>query len=72
MSDINKQLDSTKDKVSGKAKEIEGNLTGDKTRETEGKTQSLIGKAKDKLADTEDTIKGAIDEAKTKLKKNDN
>ncbi|NRN94159.1 CsbD family protein [Lactobacillus helveticus] len=36
-----------KDKVSGKAKEVEGKATGDKTREAQGKAEGLVGKAKD-------------------------
>ncbi|MGJ3989627.1 CsbD family protein [Lactiplantibacillus plantarum] len=69
MSDVNKKFDSKKDQLSGKAKEVEGKVTGDRAREAQGKTQSLMGKAKDKLADAEETVKGVVDEAKDKMKK---
>ena len=35
------------DKVSGKAKEVEGKLTGDEEREAQGKTEQAKGDAKD-------------------------
>lgn len=38
-----------KDKVVGKAKEVEGKITGDKLREFEGKTQVTKGKVKAKI-----------------------
>lgn len=38
---------SLKDKLCGKAKEVEGKLTGDKAREVQGKAQEVLGKAKD-------------------------
>lgn len=37
-----------KDKIIGKAKEVEGKLTGDKSREVEGKAQQVKGKVKAK------------------------
>ena len=40
MSDVNKKFDSKKDQLSGKAKEVEGKVTGDRAREAQGKTQS--------------------------------
>ena len=64
MSDVNKKFDSKKDQLSGKAKEVEGKVTGDRAREAQGKTQSLMGKA-----DAEETVKGVVDEAKDKMKK---
>ncbi len=36
----------TKDKLAGKAKQVEGKITGDKAREAEGKDQEDVGKAK--------------------------
>ena len=47
---LDDKIDSTKDKVSGKAKEVEGKVTNDKAREAEGKGQGILGKAKDKLS----------------------
>ena len=38
-----------KDKIIGKAKEVEGKLTGDKSREVEGKAQKTKGKVKAKV-----------------------
>ena len=37
------KVDSTKDKISGKAKEVEGKVTGDKARETQGKAEGILG-----------------------------
>ena len=53
-----------KDKIIGKAKEVEGKLTGDKSREVEGKAQQgkdkVKAKAKKVKEDIEDNQK--IDE----------
>lgn len=46
-----------KDKVAGKAKELEGKLTNDRTRKMQGKLQQLKGKAQDKIADLRDDLK---------------
>lgn len=46
-----------KDKLAGKAKELEGKLTNDRTREIQGKIQELKGKVKDKAADLRDDLK---------------
>lgn len=40
------KFDNAKDKIAGKAKELEGKITGDKAREVEGKTQNVKGEAK--------------------------
>ena len=45
------KIDGAKDQVAGKAKEVEGKVTGDETREVEGKVQGLLGKAKDAFGD---------------------
>jgi uncharacterized protein YjbJ (UPF0337 family) len=37
------------DRVEGKAKELKGKITGDKTEEAEGKAQQATGKMKGKL-----------------------
>ena len=37
-------------------KEVEGKITNDKTRETEGKLQKAKGKAKDKATDLKETL----------------
>lgn len=44
------------DRIEGKAKEIEGEVTGDESREAEGEIQSTWGELKDKADDAwEDT-----------------
>lgn len=45
-----------KDKIIGKAKEVEGKLTGDKLREVEGKVQKTKGKVKAKAKQVKDDI----------------
>lgn len=45
-----------KDKIIGKAKEVEGKLTGDKSREVEGKGQKTKGKVKAKTKKVKDDI----------------
>jgi uncharacterized protein YjbJ (UPF0337 family) len=45
-----------KDKVTGKLKETEGKVTGDKTREYQGKNQKDYGKAKDKVREAKDKV----------------
>lgn len=47
-----------KDKIIGKAKEVEGKITGDKSREAEGKAQKTKGKikAKAKAKEVKDDI----------------
>lgn len=54
--------DGTKEKISGKLKETEGKLTGDKLREGQGKAEQKIGDVKDKLDDL--TNKDERDEAR--------
>ena len=53
-----------KDKIIGKAKEVEGKLTGDKSREVEGKAQKTKGKVNAKAKQVKDDIEAGhqIDE----------
>ena len=51
----------TEDRVEGKAKELEGKVTGDEAREAEGKGQGMLGKAKDKASDAADSVRGRDD-----------
>jgi len=44
------------DKVKGKLKETEGKVTGDETREAQGKTQKDWGKVKDKAREAKDDV----------------
>ena len=46
----------SKDKIIGKAKEVEGKLTGDKSREVEGKAQQVKGKVKAKAKKVKEDI----------------
>ena len=45
-----------KDKIIGKAKEVEGKITGDKSRAAEGKAQKTKGKIKAKAKEVKDDI----------------
>lgn len=63
----NDKVDALKDRATGKAKELEGKVTGDKTRETQGKAENLKGKVKQKLTDAKDDAKELIADAKDKL-----
>lgn len=44
------------DKIEGKAKEMKGKVTGDKSTELEGKAQQAKGKVKDTASDITDEI----------------
>ena len=46
-------MGATKDKIVGKAKQVEGRLTGDKVRETQGSARKAKG-----------DVEGAVDKAK--------
>lgn len=56
---VEEKFDNAKDKVAGKAKEVEGKVTGDKSREAQG----LFGKAKDKLSDAAEAVKDSAEDA---------
>ncbi len=57
-----------KDEVKGKVKEGLGKVTGDDSKELEGKTQGLFGKAKEAVEDTVDSAAEKINEGIDKLK----
>jgi uncharacterized protein YjbJ (UPF0337 family) len=46
--------DGMRDKVEGKIKETEGDLTDDTMREKQGEAQQKVGDAKDKIGDMTD------------------
>jgi uncharacterized protein YjbJ (UPF0337 family) len=46
-----------KDRVEGKAKELEGKITDDESREAEGRTQGKWGELKDKADDAWEDVK---------------
>jgi uncharacterized protein YjbJ (UPF0337 family) len=54
------------DRVAGAAKEFQGKVTGDKERESEGKTQQAAGKIEKILGDAADKAKGVADAVKDK------
>ncbi len=47
-----------KDKFEGKAKEVEGKVTDDPARETEGKAQGTMGGLKQDARELKDKLKG--------------
>jgi len=51
------------DRIEGKAKEVEGKITGDESREAEGKTQGTWGEAKDKADDAWEGVKDKVGDA---------
>ena len=51
-----------KDRVEGKAKEVEGKITGDESREAEGRAQGKWGEAKDKAGDVVEDVKDKVGE----------
>jgi len=59
MTDTQREHDQASiDQGKGKVKEGWGNLTGDKSTETEGKVDQLKGKVKEGIADVKDRIDG--------------
>lgn len=61
------------DKVSGKAKQAAGDLTGDKDMHREGKVEEKTADVKDKVGDAADTVKdkvsSVVDSVKDRLNK---
>jgi uncharacterized protein YjbJ (UPF0337 family) len=53
-----------KDRVTGALKETEGKLTGDETREAQGKAESTWGEAKDAARDLGDKAEDKWEEVK--------
>ena len=51
-----------KDQAAGKFKELKGKVTGDRQEEAAGKTQKVLGKAKDKVQDLKDNLMNKKDE----------
>lgn len=49
------------DRIEGKAKEVEGTVTGDEDRKEEGEAQGAWGKAKDSVREAADDVEEAID-----------
>ncbi len=51
-----------KDRVEGKAKELEGKITGDESREAEGRAQGKWGEAKEKADGAWEDLKDKVGE----------
>ena len=54
----------TFDRLSGKAKEAAGKVTGDKETETEGRLQQAEGRIKDVVEDAKGVAEGAVNRLK--------
>jgi uncharacterized protein YjbJ (UPF0337 family) len=52
-----------KDRIEGKAKEVEGRITGDESREAEGRAQGSWGELKEKANDAWEDVKDKAGEA---------
>ena len=57
------------DQVKGKAKEIVGDITGDKSTKAGGLLDQAVGKAKEVVSDVKDVIDEVTDKAKEKMNK---
>jgi uncharacterized protein YjbJ (UPF0337 family) len=55
------------DQVVGTAKEVQGKVTGDDERESEGKTQHAAGKVEHALGEAADKVKGAAEAVKNEV-----
>ena len=55
-----------KDKIVGKAKQVEGRLTGDKIRETQGSARKAKGDVEGKLDEAKYRARAKIDEMKAR------
>lgn len=63
-------MSGTSDKITGKAKESVGDLTGDKDLQQEGKTEQAAGTVKDKLDDAKDWASDKVDDIKDRANSN--
>ncbi len=59
----------TKDRVAGKAKRLEGKLTGDKAREAQGEVADDLGRLKHGAKDAGEKVKDTAEGAGDKLKR---
>jgi uncharacterized protein YjbJ (UPF0337 family) len=60
-------MDGQQDQFVGTAKELEGKITGDSDRETEGKVQNAHGKVEKTAENVVDSARGAAQAAGDKL-----
>lgn len=66
------RFDAAKDDVKGQAKEGFGKLTGDESKEAEGKLDQFKGDAKEGMADAKDKVADKANDLMDKVKGNDN
>jgi uncharacterized protein YjbJ (UPF0337 family) len=59
-----RDMSGEQDQVAGKAKELQGKITGDKERESEGVAQHAAGKVEGAVGDAADRAKGAAEGVK--------
>lgn len=59
----------TTDKIKGKAKEVTGDVTGNKEKKAEGLFDQAIGKVKEVAADVKDKTEDLVDDVKEKFDK---
>lgn len=59
----------TAQEVSGKAKEVAGDVTGNDKLKAEGKADGLMGKAKEAFGDVKDKVADAVEDVKEKFDK---
>jgi uncharacterized protein YjbJ (UPF0337 family) len=59
-------MGSITDKIKGKAKQVEGKLTGDKLRQGQGTVQKAKGDVEGTVERTKRRVKARVDEARVK------
>lgn len=64
---LEQHVDATTDKVVGETKEVAGKVTDDKQLEAEGKSEGLLGKAKEAVEDAKDKVSDVIEDVKDKF-----
>ncbi len=63
-------MGSIADKLKGKAKQVEGRLTGDKVRETQGTVEKAKGDIEGAVERTADRVRGHIDRKRDEANRN--
>ncbi|WP_165005596.1 MULTISPECIES: CsbD family protein [unclassified Enterococcus] len=71
MADLKGRSEDMKDKVVGEGKKAYGKATDDKSKETEGKAQSLGADVKEKARDLGDDMKKGFEDVKEKFSRKD-
>ncbi|AOA01872.1 CsbD family protein [Carnobacterium maltaromaticum] len=59
----------TTDKIKGKAKEVTGDVTGDKGKKAEGLFDQAVGKVKEVASDVKEKTEDIVDDVKEKFDK---